>query len=212
MAADIRIAIHQPNLIPWFPYFYKMALVDKFVILRHVQFVRGYQNRYRLSNGRWVTKSIEHTHQREMIVDKKYNDGQDLWLFNMKWIYLLKDTLGIDTELVYDVPLKSKSTRLLIDLIKIHEGNIYVTNADAREKYLDEELMHAEGIKIEYCEVPKQLQKHTFEIFEEYGLDGAIKQLPQRNTALNRVGQYTSPPPPFVPSFELQALSQSRKF
>jgi len=190
-----------------------MAMVDKFVILRHVQFVKGYQNRYRVSDGRWVTKSVMHNHRRELISEKKYKDGQDLWLFNMKWIYLLKDTLGIDAELVYDVPLESKSTRLLIDLIKIHGGNIYVTNKDAREKYLDEELMRAEGIRIEYCEVPKQLQKHTFEIFQEYGIDGAIKQLPGKNMAVPRQQKMYSPPsPPFVPSFEMQALSHSRKF
>ena len=210
---DVRVAVHQPNLIPWFPYFYKMALVDKFIILRHVQFVKGYQNRYRLSNGRWVTKAVTHTHQRELISDKKYNDGQDVWLFNMKWIYLLKDTLGIESELVYDVPLESKSTRLLIDLIKIHGGNVYVTNKDTRETYLDEELMRSEGIDIEYCEVPKSLQKHTFEVFEEFGIDGAIKQLPKKYAAEKRPHRGFSPPsPPFVPSFEMQAFSHSRKF
>lgn len=175
---DIRIAVHQPNFIPWFPYFYKMALADKFIVLRHVQFVRGFQNRFKLTNGKWITKAVNSG--RETIFEKKYTDGQDVWLLNMQWIEVIKDTLGIDTQLVYDVPLQTKSTQLLIDLIKMYHGTIYVTNEAAKDKYLDEDLMRSQGIEIEYCKVPKPLQKHTFEIFEEYGIEGAINLLPKK--------------------------------
>lgn len=35
------VAVHQPNFLPWFGYFHKMASVDKFVILDTAQFSKG---------------------------------------------------------------------------------------------------------------------------------------------------------------------------
>jgi WbqC-like protein family len=37
----MRIAIHQPNFMPWSGYFHKMGLVDRFVFFDHVQFPRA---------------------------------------------------------------------------------------------------------------------------------------------------------------------------
>ena len=56
--------------------------------------------------------------------------------------------------------------------------------AEAKDKYLDEKLFRQYELDIEYCKVPKHLQKATFEIFEEYGIDGAIKQLPMRKNGI----------------------------
>ncbi|MFL6564043.1 MAG: WbqC family protein, partial [Burkholderiales bacterium] len=40
------IAIHQPHFLPWLGYLHRMAQVDAFVLLDHVQFERrNYQNR-----------------------------------------------------------------------------------------------------------------------------------------------------------------------
>lgn len=175
----IKIAIHQSNFCPWYPFFYKMAMADKFVILKEVQFEKnGFQNRYNLSNGKWVTKPVKN--EICSISEKKYADGSNLFQINMKWIEAIKETLGIDTEVVYDYPTELTKTERLIDLIKNYGGTTYITNESAKDKYLAEDLMRSNGINIEYCKVPKHLQKHTFEIFEEYGIEGAIKQLPKR--------------------------------
>lgn len=41
-----KVAIHQPNFLPWYGYFYKMHLCDIFIILDDVQFSKGsYTNR-----------------------------------------------------------------------------------------------------------------------------------------------------------------------
>ena len=37
----MRIAIHQPNFLPWMGYFFKMAHCDTFVILDHVEFTKN---------------------------------------------------------------------------------------------------------------------------------------------------------------------------
>lgn len=175
----VKIAIHQNNFVPWFPFFYKMAMVDKFVILNNVQFEKnGYQNRYNISD-RWVTKPVESG--TDLIKDKKYVSGRNLSDLNMKWINVIKETLEIDTEIVFPKwGSEDNATHRLIMETKLHGGNVYVTNPEAKDKYLKEEMFKEEGIEIEYCVVPRHLKKHTFEIFEEYGIEGAIKQLPKR--------------------------------
>jgi hypothetical protein len=37
----MKLAIHQPNFLPWSGYFHKIAMVDTFVLLDDVQFERG---------------------------------------------------------------------------------------------------------------------------------------------------------------------------
>lgn len=180
----VKIAIHQPNYIPWFPFFYKMAMADKFIILNNVQFEKnGYQNRY-MVNNKWITKPVQHG--LDLIMNKKYESGKSLNDLNMKWINVIKETLEINTEIVFPKwgSHSIDPTERLIMEIKLNYGDTYITNPEAKNKYLNEHLMKSRGIDIEYCKVPKNLQKHTFEIFEEYGIEGAIKQLPKRSNEI----------------------------
>jgi hypothetical protein len=68
------IAIHQPHYLPWLGYLHRMAQVDAFVLLDHVQFERrNYQNRtmVRLNDeARWLTVPVIQNSQKERIVDK----------------------------------------------------------------------------------------------------------------------------------------------
>ena len=55
-----RIAIHQPNFLPWLGYFHKISLVDCFVFFDDVQFPRGktFGNRVKIktnSGESWIT-------------------------------------------------------------------------------------------------------------------------------------------------------------
>lgn len=180
----IKIAIHQANFCPWYPFFYKMAMVDKFILLNNVQFEKnGFQNRFKYKD-KWMTKPVKSGMCR--ISEKEFTDGNRLLDINLMWIEAIKDTLSIKAELVDDYIHKLEDmsfddpTDRLIDLIKWHEGDVYVTNPEAKDKYLNEDKMRDAGIKIEYCVVPRNLRKHTFEIFEEFGIEGAIKQLPKK--------------------------------
>lgn len=176
-----KIAIHQPNLIPNYPFFYKMANCDIFVILSYCDFEKNnFQNRYLLNDsGKWVTKSV--SKKGKLIVDKEYTDGNYLLPMNMAWINTIKRTLNIKTRIEFDYPTELKGTERLIDLVKHFGGDIYVTNPKAKDKYLDEDLMRSSGIELEYCSPPKHLQKHTFEVFQDIGIDGAIKNLKRKN-------------------------------
>lgn len=171
----MRIAIHQSNLCPWVPFFYKMARCDKFVILTHVQFEKnGYQNRFKVRD-KWITYPVKRG--TKAIEEKEYYDGQSVVNVNLSWIYTIRATLGISTEIVYDFPTVKTGTERLIEIIKRYGGDRYVTNPNAKDKYLDEEMMRSCGIEIEYCQAPKHLEKSLFEALEEYGIENLRKQL-----------------------------------
>lgn len=177
-----RIAIHQPNFIPWFPFFYKMAMADIFVLLRFVQFEKnGFQNRYMGAKGRWVTKPVNSG--TELIYNKRYASGRMVCGINEQWIRMIAETLEIRTPIIGDLRIHSPGTQGLIEIVKEHGGHSYLTNPTAKDKYLQEDEVRAAGLEIEYCNVPKHLQKHTFEILDEYGIEGAMKQLPRRACA-----------------------------
>jgi hypothetical protein len=59
----MRIAIHQPQYMPWLPYFQKIDSCDLFVCLDQVAYQKnGLQNRNMLVNGQgkfWLTVPIE---------------------------------------------------------------------------------------------------------------------------------------------------------
>ena len=81
----MRIAIHQPHFLPWLGYLHRMASVDAFVLLDHVQFERrNYQNRTMIRmNGaqHWLTVPVVQRSQQERIVDKEVDngDGGERW-------------------------------------------------------------------------------------------------------------------------------------
>lgn len=201
----VRVGIHQPNLVPWFPFFYKMAMCDYFIIYTTCQFEKNnFQNRFQYKD-KWITKSV--ARGTLPIYEKIYTDGSNLVEVNMAWIEAIRLTLGINCQVVkdlsriphgdgyFDIGVKAHQYKeadatdrliMLIENCKHYEyikGDVvYITNREAKEKYLNEVKIKESGIGIEYCQVPRNLRKSTFEIFEEFGIDGAIRQLPQKVT------------------------------
>jgi hypothetical protein len=83
------IAIHQPHFLPWLGYLHRMAQVDLFVLLDHVQFERrNYQNRtmFRMNDeARWLSVPVVQRSQKERILDKEVDnriDGSKWWAPN----------------------------------------------------------------------------------------------------------------------------------
>ncbi len=193
MAEKVRIGIHQPNFIPWLPYFHKMSKCNIFVLLCHVQFEKNnFQNRYQLSNGKWVTKPV--FAGLDPIRDKNYVGLElpdetlscgSLVELNTRWIKVIADTLHIKTKIVDDAlgheTRSNDSTQRLADIILQYTPfgciPVYVTNPNAKDKYLNENLLTSQGIEIEYCKCPKDMNIHVFEAFEKWGIEGTIKQL-----------------------------------
>jgi hypothetical protein len=80
------VAIHQPHFLPWLGYLHRMAQVDLFVLLDHVQFERrNYQNRTQIRlNGeaRWLSVPVVQRSQKERIIEKQVDnrlDGAKPW-------------------------------------------------------------------------------------------------------------------------------------
>ena len=170
----MKIAIHQPNFIPWFPYFYKMHRADVFVLLTECQFEKnGYQNRARIA-GRWWTMPVKSG--LVPIRKKECSSGQSLLGLSSLWIYTIAQTLGIDTKKIRsDFPTEKKGTERLIEICQKFKADTYITNPDAKDKYLDEDAMKAAGIKVEYIETPHK--RHVFELFHERGVEKTIELL-----------------------------------
>ncbi len=72
----MRIAIHQPQYLPWLGYFDKIDQVDCFVLLDDVQFKKNeWQNRNRIKTAagwQWLTVPVLH-HSSQRICDVKIN-------------------------------------------------------------------------------------------------------------------------------------------
>ncbi len=60
----MKVGIHQPQYLPWLPYFLKIAKCDVFIILDHVDFQKnGLQNRNQIKTDKgyqWITVPVEH--------------------------------------------------------------------------------------------------------------------------------------------------------
>ena len=68
------VAIHQPHYLPWLGYLHRMAQVDLFIVLDHVQFERrNHQNRSQIrldGQARWLSVPVAQRSQNERIIDK----------------------------------------------------------------------------------------------------------------------------------------------
>jgi hypothetical protein len=170
----MKIAIHQPNLWPWFPYFYKMHRADIFVLLTECQFEKnGYQNRARIA-GKWWTMPVRGG--LEPIKEKMTFHGIKVADLSEAWVRTMAATLGIDPKKIRrDFPTTQKGTDRIIEICRHFKADTYLTNPDAGQKYLDEEAMRAAGIKIEYVDTPHK--RHVFELFHECGVQNTIDLL-----------------------------------
>lgn len=172
-----KIAIHQPNLIPWFPFFYKMQQADIFVLMINCQFEKnGFQNRALVKDKWWTSPVVGGTCE---IKDKFYSNGNKLTDVNVPLIIGFAKLLGINTSKIhYDFPPTAEGkTERIIEICKRFDCDQYLTNPDAKEKYLDEKLMNDNAIEVIGCDVPNQFKKSLFEMFEINGIEGTIKIL-----------------------------------
>lgn len=181
------VTIHQPNFMPWFPFFQKVEQSDIFVILTHCQFEKnGFQNRFNF-DGRWNTMSVKKG--LDSIMDKMYADPHRDWkrikktLFkyqeildemdefisnslvdtNIKIIKYFVDRLNIDTEIVLDYPTELKSTDRLVDLCKHYGATTYLAGQGGKD-YLDTSLFENENIGVMFQENMNRV--HTLELLK----------------------------------------------
>ena len=163
------VTIHQPNFIPWKPFFDKIDEADIFVCLSHCQFEKnGYQNRFN-RNNKWHTMSVKKG--MVPIKDKEYNDperdwnkltktfpelvefdtyiGKNLLSTNVAIIKHIMNKMNIDTGFEMDWFTHLKGTHRLVDICVQLGADQYLAGAGGKD-YLDESLFEEEGIEVIY--------------------------------------------------------------
>ncbi len=162
----MKIAIHQPNFIPWFPFFEKMEQSDIFVILTECQFEKNsFTNRAKVFD-KWWTKPV--TAGLIPIMDKRYVDGQLLLDVNIAWISAIAKTLSINAgKIKFDFPTDKTGTERIVEICKYYKADEYLAND--KTNYLDKGLLEQNGIKL----IPfKNTNKMSvFEMFDKFGIE-----------------------------------------
>lgn len=186
----MRVAIHQPNFVPWMPFFQKMEAVDVFVILARCQFEKGkYQNRFRFQN-QWFTMSVNHGLQ--PIIEKRYVRSKEdweaimgrlpkyaftlsqfsscveetLWSCNLKIILAIAARLRIKTQIIMDPISSLKGTDRLVEICKILNADTYLAGQSGAN-YMESEKFADAGIKVEYQDLTKADKRHSLEVLHE---------------------------------------------
>ena len=163
------LGCHQPNFVPHFPFFEKIAISDKFVILTHCQYSKnGYQNRCNIGHD-WITNPV--VKGKEHIRDKMYTNGQSLLETNMAWIIAICKTLGIDeNKIVMDRETNKTGTDRIVQICKDNGADTYLTNPDAFDKYLEiDKFLDA---KVGIMAFKSSYRKSIFEMLMENGVLG----------------------------------------
>lgn len=86
------------------------------------------------------------------IIENYFNsETENLCHRNMEFITIIMDKLKIDTEVIYSDQLnsKSKSTEMLIEILKKTNGTTYLCGGGA-DGYQEDELFNEANIKLEY--------------------------------------------------------------
>jgi len=183
------VTIHQPNFIPWYPFFQKIQQADIFVLLGHCQFEKnGFQNRFNM-NGRWntmsVKKGLEYINKKQYVDAKKdweriKNSMPDykhilsemddlitnnLYQTNSAIIHHLVKKLNIDTIIVEDYETNLTSNARLVDICKRYGATTYLAGQGGKD-YLNEDLFNTENIQVIYQENMNKIHtlEHLYEI------------------------------------------------
>lgn len=168
------LAAHQPNFIPWAPFFEKMAMCDVFVLMTHCQFEKGgVQNRQKIFGKYWtnpVNKGLEE-------IDKKhYTDGNSLVGLNELWIYSIAKTLSINEKKIrQDFKTEAKGTDRIVEICKYYKADSYLADISSVDKYLEINKLEDNGIK--FVPFYPTVKKHVFELFDKHGIEGTRRLL-----------------------------------
>lgn len=163
------VSIHQPNFMPWLPYFKKIAMCDVFVVMIHCQYEKGgFQNRFNM-NDKWYTMSVNSGLQPIMM--KKYLSpksdwekiklktnkdlseldsyvSDSLWETNYSIIRHVARKLGIKTRIELDYPTDLTGTDRLLDICLKHGANKYIAGSSGT-KYMEMDKFEAKGVVVE---------------------------------------------------------------
>ena len=176
----MTVSIHQPNFVPWYPYFQKIAQADVHVILAHCQFEKNnYQNRFNHAD-QWYTMSVVKSRLHTMIKEKQYSDPHNDWskirarflglrifddcignsLCNTNSMIIRKacDKLGILTTIVRDERVDAYGSKRLLEICKSFNATHYLAGITSK-KYMDFDIFKNAGIEVVIQDESKMIRK-----------------------------------------------------
>ena len=184
----MTITIHQPNFLPWYPFFQKVEQADIFVVLGYCQFEKnGYQNRFFLKD-RWNTMSTKKglidirdkeyvnptqdwsrlknslTDYKDILTEMDNLIESNLYVCNLNIIKYLLNKLDIKTPLVQDYKTELTSTARLVDICKHYKATTYLAGQGGKD-YLDESKFKEAGIEVVYQDNLNRV--HTLEYLKK---------------------------------------------
>jgi hypothetical protein len=187
----MKVAIHQPQYLPWLGYFDKIDQADCFVLLDDVQFKKNeWQNRNKIKTAagwQWLTVPVLHRFP-QRICEVRIN-RTDPWsrkhlqpffeeIYAREWTLLLDlnlatiaylaEALGIQTKLVLasslPVPAELEATDRLIAICQAVGANTYLSGVGGRE-YLDLAPFKEAGIGVLFQAFQTRLYPQRFGAF-----------------------------------------------
>jgi len=188
----MTVAIHQPNFMPWCPFFQKMQAADVFVVLSHCQFEKnGYQNRFRLGD-KWYTMSVRQGI--ESITAKQYINAPKDWArikamlpqcsdllkafdgciseslmkTNTAIIRQIVQKMNIHTRIVPDFDTGLAATERLVALCKHYKADTYLSGISGKE-YLDVSCFEREGIALAFQNEDQLDRRPILEVLRDHG-------------------------------------------
>lgn len=169
----VVVSIHQPNFMPWFPYFRKISDADIFVIMGHCQFEKNnFQNRFKI-NDKWQTLRVKKGN--DPIIEKEYIDSEQDWETikrklpeyrevlekmdycisnnlletNTKIIKHICKELNINTKIKEDFKTNSTKTERLVEICQRYKADKYLSGPSGK-KYIDLDGFKKAKIEILY--------------------------------------------------------------
>ena len=168
----MRVAIHQPDLLPWSGFWFKMLNVDRFVIAEHDQLQKHWVQRRVMMRETWVSLPLvgkprlipintvevqegwqEHladsirgrytgarhwTDRGPDLIDRiRAVEGSNLADINITMIEMVRDMLGITTELVRVPPPTKGGVERVLEQLQLVGATSYVSGTGAKG-YIDE--------------------------------------------------------------------------
>ena len=180
------VSIHQPNFMPWLPFFDKIEKSDIFVILGHCQFEKNnFQNRFKIED-QWQTLRVKKGNK--PIIGKEYVNAAEDWEIikrkspqyktildrmdccisndllgtNTKIIKFICDELNIKTKIVTDYSTDFQKSERLYDLCKNYGATHYLSGPSGKN-YLDENIFKKSDIGIIYQDNSNLVKKPIVE-------------------------------------------------
>ncbi len=169
----MRVAIHQPDLLPWSGFWFKMINVDRFVLAVHDQLQKHWVQRRVMMRDTWVTLPLvgkphlvpitavevkdgwqdhlassirgryanaKHWKDRGPdLVDRITSvEGSNLADINVKLLHVVRDLLGITTELVVPDPPEHAGLDRVLEVLQKVGATSYLSGTGARDYIRDE--------------------------------------------------------------------------